>query len=840
MRKFLLICYATLMVHTVAKAQEKNPKTTKDSVQTTTSAKKNAEPAKPVNEPKPYKEVITDKALTRKGMFKVHKLEQKYFFEIADSLLGRDILIVSRISKSGAGVRGQMMGYAGDQINENVIRFEKGPNHKLFIKSVSFAERSNDSTGMYRSVLNSNLQPILSAFDIKAYAKDSISGIKGSVIEMTDYLNGDNEVFYFDPNTKKGLSLGALVADRSYVESVNAFPLNVEIKAVKTYTKAPMLGGAVIGASAATLELNSSIVLLPKIPMKPRFADSRVGYFTADYVDFDINPQGIKQEVMITRWRLEPKAADIEKYKRGELVEPKKQIVFYIDPATPKKWVPYLIAGVNDWQVAFEKAGFKNAIIAKEAPKDSTWSIDDARHSAIVYKPSVIANASGPHVHDPRSGEILETHINWYHNVMSILSKWYFIQAAAVDPRARKKFDDKLMGDLIRFVSSHEVGHTLGLMHNYGSSSTVPVEQLRDKKWVEANGHTPSIMDYARFNYVAQPEDNIGKAGIYPRIGDYDKWAIEWGYKWMPQYTKAADERGPLSKMISKRVSANPRLWFGNEMDPNDPRSQNEDLGDNAMLASEYGIKNLKRILPNLVEWTKEENEGYGNAREMYAEVANQYRRYLGHVVKNIAGVYTNLKTVDEPGLVYENVPAHIQRQAVSFLNQQLFSTPTWLIDGSLSGKVAYDPTRLVLNFQKDMLGSVMGVTTLNKLLNATLSKTPTYTIEELFSDMKKGVWSELYDGKPIDLYRRNLQKAYVDNLKKMLTATGAGGYTAQQMQMYGIIDVQANDISTLAKMHLMELKADIEAALPKREGLQKNHLLDINVSINSVLDPKK
>lgn len=840
MYKFLIFCSTLLMLTSLVKGQEKNPKTTKDSLQSKIPAKKTIEAAKPVSEPKPYKEIITDKAITSPGMIKVHKIDQKYFFEIADSILGRDILIVSRISKSGAGVRGLMMGYAGDQINENVIRFEKGPNHKLFIRSISFEERSNDSTGMNRSVMNSNIQPILSSFDIKAYAKDSISGIKGTVIEMTDILNSDNELFYFNTITKRGLSLGALIADRSYLESVKAFPLNVEVRAVKTYTKSPLIGDAVIGASAATLELNSSIMLLPKIPMKPRFSDSRVGYFTADYVDFDANPIGIKREVMITRWRMEPKDADVEKYKRGELVEPKKQIIFYIDPATPKKWVPYLIAGVNDWQVAFEKAGFKNAIIAKEAPKDSTWSIDDARHSAIVYKPSVIANASGPSVHDPRSGEILETHVNWYHNVMSILSKWYFIQAAAVDPRARKKFDDQLMGDLIRFVSSHEVGHTLGLMHNYGSSSTVPVELLRNKKWVEANGHTPSIMDYARFNYVAQPEDHIGKAGIYPRIGDYDKWAIEWGYKWMPQYNRAEDEHGPLSKMISKRVAANPRLWFGTEADPADPRSQNEDLGDNAMLASEYGIRNLKRILPNLIEWTKEENEGYGNAKEMYAEVASQYRRYLGHVAKNIAGVYTDLKTVDEPGLVYKNVPAQIQKQAVSFLNQQLFRTPTWLIEGSLSGKIATDPTRLILNYQKDMLGSVMGVSSLNKLLNATLSKTPTYTIDELFSDIKKGVWSELYDGQQIDLYRRNLQKAYVDNLKKMLTATAAGGYTAQQMQQYNIVDVQTNDISTLVKMHLTELKGDIEAVLPKREGLEKYHLQDIVRTINQVLDPEK
>ncbi|HSC37780.1 MAG TPA: DUF5117 domain-containing protein, partial [Chitinophagaceae bacterium] len=376
----------------------------------------------------------------------------------------------------------------------------------------SFLERSKDSTenGLYRSVLNSNLQPIVAAFDVKALSKDST----GVVIDATDYINGDNDVFFFDPLVKKMFSLGGLLPDRSYTEAVSAFPINVEIKTIKTYTRT---NGAI-----ATYGLNSSVVLLPKIPMQARYFDSRVGFFASIFVDYDANPQGVKTQYDIWRWRLEPKPEDVEKYKRGELVEPKTPIVIYIDPATPKKWVPYLLQGINDWQAAFEKAGFKNAIIGKEAPaNDPSWSLEDARHSVLVYKPSNIANASGPSVKDPRSGEIMETHINWYHNVMDLLYKWYFIQAAAVDPRARKpRLDDSLMGQLVRFVSSHEVGHTLGLRHNWGSSSTVPVENLRNKAWVEAHGHTPSIMDYARFNYVAQPEDHIGEKGMFPHIGD--------------------------------------------------------------------------------------------------------------------------------------------------------------------------------------------------------------------------------------------------------------------------------------------------------------------------------
>jgi hypothetical protein len=359
-----------------------------------------------------------------------------------------------------------------------------------------------------------------------------------------------------------------------------------------------------------------------------------VGYFTSQQItDFDRNPQGVERIRYIRRFRLEPKPEDMEKYKRGELVEPVKPIVYFIDPTTPKKWVPYLILGVNDWAKAFEQAGFKNAIIAKEAPskdKDSTWSLEDASHNAIVYKPSDIANASGPSIIDPRSGEIMETHINWYHNVMSLLRNWYMVQTAAVDPQARKMvFDDELMGQLIRFVSSHEVGHTLGLRHNFGSSSTVPVEKLRDKAWVEATGHTPSIMDYARFNYVAQPEDKIEQIGLFPRIGDYDNWAIEWGYRLFPQFNSPEAEIGYLNKWTIDKVK-NQRLWWGDgEGNRDDPRSQTEDLGDNAMKASSYGIKNLQRIMPKLPEYTKLPDEDYEGLREMYNQVTGQFGRYL-------------------------------------------------------------------------------------------------------------------------------------------------------------------------------------------------------------------
>lgn len=850
MKKLSLIALVLFCASYQGFSQRKNPKTPTPST-TVPPANPNAmnrPGGAPSTGPKPYKQVITAKAKTDNGLFKVHNVEDRYFFEIPDSLLGREILTVNRISKAAAGNRASMIGYGGDQIGDNVISFEKGPANKIYLKSISFSERSADTTeqGMYKSVMSSNLQPLVASFDIKAFAKDSISGIKGTVIDVTDYMNSDNDIFFFDARTKKALSLTAQVADRSYIREIKAYPLNIEIRTLKTYMKsAPQMPGMMMGGSApsptpATYELNSSMVLLPSKQMKSRFFDPRVGYFATGYVDFDANPQGVKNQALITRWRLEPKPEDVEKYKSGELVEPKKQIVYYIDPATPKKWVPYLIQGVKDWQVAFEKAGFKNAIVAKEAPNDPTWNIDDARHSVIVYKPSDIANASGPHVHDPRTGEILETHINWYHNIMQLLRNWYFIQASAIDPQARKmKFDDKLMGELIRFVSSHEVGHTLGLRHNFGSSATVPVEKLRDKQWVEKNGHTPSIMDYARFNYVAQPEDNITAKGIFPRIGDYDMWAIEWGYKWLPQFNTPDEEATYANQTIIKRIGANKRLTFGTESDPNDPRNQSEDIGDNAMLASAYGIKNLKRILPNILNWSQEPNESYQNAKTLYSEVIGQYSRYMGHVVKNVGGIYTSPKTIEEKGAIFQAVPFAKQKEAMTFLNIQLFATPTWLINKDLIERTGVNSTDLFQGVQKNTLAKLQNANTINKLINdEALNGAKAYTAANLFSDLKKGVWSELATHKNIDVYRRNLQKAYIDNMTKLISAPATPA-AASAFPGIRIADPRSSDVSSIGRAHLTALATDIRSAIPSASGMSKYHLQDLLVRINSALKPK-
>ncbi|NOT52091.1 MAG: zinc-dependent metalloprotease [Chitinophagaceae bacterium] len=798
----------------------------------------------PTTGPKPYKEVITSKAVSDGGLFWVHKVEDKYFFEIPDSLFNREILVVNRISKAPAGLRsgGSFFGYGGDQIGQNVIRFEKGPNHKIFLRNISFAEYAKDSTSpMFTSVNNSNVQPIAASFDVKSLGKDST----GAVIDITDYISGDNDVLHFSSGTKTFLRLAAVQSDKSYIVGVKSYPINIEIKAVKTYSRSAAPGAAPgAGGGNMTMELNSSLVLLPKVPMQARYYDPRVGYFPIGYTDFDANPQGVKPIVMVKRWRLEPKDEDMEKYKRGELVEPKKPIIFYIDPATPKKWVPYLMQGVDDWKQAFEKAGFKNAIMAKMAPtkeEDSTWSLDDARNSAIVYKPSDIPNASGPSISDPRSGEIMESHINWYHNVMSLVRDWYFVQTAAVDSRARKMtFDDELMGRLIRFVSSHEVGHTLGLRHNYGSSSSVPVEKLRDKEWLAVNGHTPSIMDYARFNYVAQPEDGITGEGLMANIGDYDRWAIEWGYKLFPQYRSADAETTHLNTWVIEKLKNN-RLWFGTEQNPDDPRSQSEQVGDDAMKGSMYGIKNLQRILPNLMQWTKEPNEDYGNLRDMYSSLAGQFSRYMGHVTKYVGGIMETPKMVEEAGPVYEIVPEVKQKEAVDFLNKQLFTTPTWLINQEIFSKTGQSGLNVVGNVQDNMLNRMLSNRNLSKLVDAEAALgNNAYQVIELLNDLKKGIWSELAARKTIDIYRRNLQKSYVNILSNILNPPPPQSVNIQGITLTVSSGNDKSDVSSVVRAHLATLRAEVNAAaVATVDPMSKYHLQDVVKRIDKALNPK-
>ncbi len=806
-------------------------------------------PATSKSGPKPYKEVITEKAISQKGLFTVHKVEDKWYLEIPDSLFNKEILAITRFVKSPAGSRS----YGGEKVNEQTIRWEKGPSDNIFLRVITIISIAPDSTQpIAMAVRNSNVDPIAAAFEIKAYGKDSAS----VVIDVSDFFKLDNQPVSLSPDIKRRYNLGGISSDRSFISYIHSYPLNTEVRTVKTFSSsaAPSIAGfgssslpSADVAGAVTMELNNSFILLPAVPMRKRLSDPRVGYFASEYSVYDGKQQKVETSTFIHHWRLEPKEAEIEQWKKGEVVEPKKPIIFYIDPATPKQWRPYLIAGINDWQPVFEKAGFKNAIQGREWPEnDSSMNLEDARFSVIRYFASDIENAYGPNEADPRTGEILTSNIGWYHNVMKLLHDWYMIQAGAVDPRSRKMvFDDSLMGNLIRFVSSHEIGHTLGLRHNMGSSSRTPVEKLRDKAWVEANGHTASIMDYARFNYVAQPEDGIGPRGLYPRIGPYDYWAIQWGYKNIPDSKSAEDDKKILNKLIIDSLKANPRLWFGGEGQSLDPRSQTEDLSDNAMKASEYGIRNLKKIIVMLPVWTREEGDTYENLEDMYSQLIGQFSRYMNHVTKNVGGIYETFKSVEQPGDVYEPTPKIIQQQAVVFLQSQLFQTPYWLMDKNILNKISSPAsTEMIANTQSNTLSSLLSSSRLFRMeiMSDRYGKTNVYTPDNLVTDLEKGLWQELNGTKAIDPFRRNLQKQWVDILISLMNPVQPSlpaGLPRGLVLFFGA-DIKNTDIPSIARGHLTTLRIRIlNASLHYTDAESKYHLQDLAERIRQALSPK-
>jgi len=790
--------------------------------------------------PRPYAQVITDKAVTDTGGVTVHRVEERWFFEVPDSLLRRDWLLVTRV----AAVPSNFSGFtsAGMSVAERVVRWERHGD-RVMLRTIGYGAYADDSLPIALSVASNNLGPILAAFPIQAFTRDSAS----FVLDVTDFFGGDTPALSgLDAAQRRTYQVRRLDPARSFVNTARSFPLNVEVRHTQTFDAAAPPSDP--DAGTVSLEMRQSLVLLPQEPMRPRYADERVGFFSVGRVNYGLDEQKAATQSFIRRWRLEPK--DPAAYARGELVEPIKPIVYYLDPATPAKWRPYVRMGIEDWQKTFEKAGFRNAILARDPPsptEDPEWDPEDIRYSVVRWAASLVRNAIGPSTSDPRTGEIIESDITWFHNHMRSYRNRLLIETGAANPAARSlDIPDDLMGETMRKVITHEVGHALGLPHNMIASASFPTDSLRKASFTRTYGVSATIMDYARQNYVAQPGDGLEPKDFIRRLGPFDDFVINWGYRVLPDARTPEDERATLNKWIAEQTGPMPYRYLPQFSVGIDPRAQTEDIGDDAVRASGYAVQNLKRMLPNLVAWTTKPGEDYGELAELYGETLGMWSRYMGHVTNWIGGLTINLKTADQSGPVYSVVPKARQKAALQFLTEQAIRTPSWLQQSDVLARVgpAVGPYSLA-NHQTSVLTQLMDARRLARLLESqSMDPVNAYALDEYLGDLRAAVWT----GTP-DANRRTLHRVYLERLEALMAppaaasgggGPGGGGGGFQLPPLLQQPNVRRADISALARAQLRTIQIDARRLARTATGVNRAHWQDIDARVEAITEKEK
>ncbi len=769
---------------------------------------------------------VTEGLAADSGLFVVHRDDEKLLFEIPDTLFGREMLVISRIARVPGDISGFIV--AGHKVQEQVWTWERR-GERVLLRKQSYAQVAADTTPISISVVNNNYAPIIASFDIEAENGDSTA----VVVDVTELYEGDTQAISpLRPGQRRELGVRRLDGDRSFVVFARSFPENVDVRHSLTFDATELPRGNNTGS--LSVEMHQTMVALPVEPMRPRLADDRVGYFSVSRTNFGLDRQKAAEETFIRRWRLEP--SDPGAYRNGEVVDPVEPITYYIDPATPTEWRECVRQGVEDWRPAFETAGFSNAIVALDAPgpeEDPEWDMSDVRYSTVRWAASLTRNAMGPSVSDPRSGEIIESDIVWYHNHMRSYRNRLMLETGAANPLARDlPIDRELMCEAIRQVIAHEIGHALGLPHNMISSSAYDVADLRDPAFADSMGVAPTIMDYARQNYIAQPGDGLEGDDFIRQVGPYDHHAIDWGYRVLDVATYEA-EKPILNAWITARAG-NPLYRYLPQSAETiwDPRLQTEDLGDDHVEASTLGIANLKRVIGNLVEWTTDPGEDYSDLEELYGELVFQWYRYVGHVASIPGGIYVDLKTADQPGAVYDGVPRLEQERALAFLEREVFEPPTWLAEPEILSLIGDDAFETISTWQGRVLGGLLDARRLGRLASLEVSDDDPYPLADYLDDLRDAVWGRITTTAG-DPYRRALQRAYLEEVEELLTEEPPSS------SFLPAPDVSRSDIRPLLRLQMRRLATQAESAARRvGESVARAHLEDVAHRISQMLDP--